>query len=78
VIVERIAGDEVGSLFFRELGFLRADGGKGRIGEDDVEQGRFRDGAELFCGNAKGMAGGEFALGDGEVDDVVPQTSPPA
>lgn len=67
VVVERIARDEVGRAGCVEFAFKAADGGEWRVGEDDGEEERPIDGFDFF--HAGGVAGGEFALLDGDVDD---------
>ena len=50
-----------------EFAFKAADGGELRVGEDDIEEERPIDGFDFF--HAGGVADGEFALLDGDVDD---------
>ena len=69
VVVEGVGGDEEGGITGGEIGFEAADGGEGGIGEDDVQEKVVIDWFKTF--RAEGVAGGELALGDGKVDNVV-------
>ncbi len=73
VVVEGVGGGEEGDFLGEEFGLGGADGGDLGVGEDAEEAEAVMDVFEGLGGvgeEAMGVAGGDFSLLDGEVDDV--------